>query len=169
MPSFESINEKLQLAAEKLDQAATEIRDLPLEPTETYIRKLGESLVNIFEIQHEIYRLRPDLQPDFLKEETPRPDPELTSEQMTIVEKLSANDIQKIDELLLSCATQNWRKVAMVVALAMSNRTKHLKGIPDLFYSLRIRKLVEGGLLESQGNLECMRFSEVRIPCGKDE
>jgi hypothetical protein len=167
MPSFESINEKLQIAAEKLDQAANEIRDLPLEPIKEHIVGIGEALANIFQIQHEIYRLRPDLQPEHLAEEAPEPDPDLTSEQRLLVEKLSKEEIQKIDDLLLFHAQHSWRKVAMLVGLAMMDQ-KRPKGVPDIFYSQRVRKLVGEGRLESQGNLQYMRFSEVRLPDGNN-
>ncbi len=72
MASLESINEKLQIAAKNLDQAAQEIRDVPLEPAEEHIRRLGEALTSIFRIQHEIYRLRPGLKPENLAGEARR-------------------------------------------------------------------------------------------------
>lgn len=164
MASLESINENLRVAAEKLDQAANEIHDLPLEPTEQHVRAIGEALGNIFQIQHEIYVLRPDLQPDYFRKETPEPDPDLTPEEKVLVGKLSKEEIRQIDNLLLSHATHSWRKVAMLVGLAMTDKSNCLKGIPDVFYSQRIRNLVEKRHLESQGNLQYMRFSEVRIP-----
>ena len=85
MASLESINEKLRVAAENLDQAATEIRDLPLEPPKQHIRAIGEALANVFQIQHEIYRLRPELEPAYLREESPEPDGELTPEQANYI------------------------------------------------------------------------------------
>ncbi len=54
MASLESINEKLQVAAERLDQAANEIAGLPLEPTKEHVVRIGEALAKIFQIQHEI-------------------------------------------------------------------------------------------------------------------
>ena len=44
---------------------------------------------------------------------------------------------------------------------------KSVLGIPDLFYAERLRKLVQDGRLESQGNLAYMRLSEVRLPQAK--
>ncbi|WEK97612.1 DUF3658 domain-containing protein [Xanthomonas oryzae] len=35
--------------------------------------------------------------------------------------------------------------------------------IPDIFYAQRIRYLVSAGHLEASGNLNRMRFSEVRL------
>ncbi|MEW6585497.1 MAG: DUF3658 domain-containing protein [Nitrospirota bacterium] len=156
------------MAAENLDQAANEISDLPLDPPQKHIRAIGEALVNIFQIQHEIYRLRPDLRPDYLNEETPVPDGDLTPEQRKLVEHLTNDQIKTIDDALLSNTCDRWRKVARVVGATMIELPGRVKGIPDIYYSQRVRKLVEDGLLESQGNLSYMRFSEVRRPAGKD-
>ena len=78
--------------------------------------------------------------------------------------KLSREAVQAIDNLLLSHAHAEWRKVALIVALTMTDPENRERGIPDLFYAQRVRKLVEEGRLESQGNLQEMRFSEVRLP-----
>ena len=67
MPTLDSINDLLSDAAKKLDQAAQEIRDAPLEPAKEHIRRIGEALANVFEIQHQIYESRPDLKPAHLK------------------------------------------------------------------------------------------------------
>jgi len=69
MPSLETLHGLLTEAASKLDAAAKEIRDVPLEPTELHIHKIGEALANVFEIRHVIYEFRPDLKPDYLREE----------------------------------------------------------------------------------------------------
>lgn len=164
MATLESIDEKLRIAAESLDLAASEIRDLPLDPVRKYIRNIGEALGEIFEIQHQIYEQRPDLRPEILDEEPPEPDPDLDDAQKSIVAKLSQHELNEIDRLLLSCAADNWRKVAMLVGLAMSDDQLSEKGIPDIFFSQRIRKLIEAGHLESDGNLQYMRYSEVRLP-----
>jgi hypothetical protein len=63
--SLEALDEMLRSAASTLDAAAAVIRDLDLAP-ERNVKKIGETLINIFEIQHEIYAIRPDLRPDFL-------------------------------------------------------------------------------------------------------
>ena len=167
MESLNSLSEHLQIAADRLDQAANEIRDLPLEPTKKHIRLIAESLANIFQIQHQIYEQAPELKPDYLKAETPKPDPDLTEDEKLLVEKLSLEEIQEIDNLLLSHAHSNWRKVAMIVGLTMSDLENRAIGIPDIFFAQRVRKLVDEGRLDSQGNLQYIRFSEVRLPSGK--
>lgn len=69
MPSLKTLHSLLTEVASKLDDAAKEIRDIPLEPTKLHIHKIGEALANVFEIQHVIYEFRPDLKPDYLREE----------------------------------------------------------------------------------------------------
>jgi len=98
-----------------------------------------------------------------MDKEMPIPDPDLTEDEKELVAKLSDEQLKEIDELLLSFATNRYRKVAMLVGSAMMDLPNRVKGIPDIFYSQRVRKLVEDGQLESQGNLQYMRFSEVRL------
>ncbi len=71
MTSIESINEKLQAAAENLQQVLREIQALPLEPTELHIRSVADALAQVHMIQFEIYDQRPDLQPAAMNEEIP--------------------------------------------------------------------------------------------------
>jgi len=96
--------------------------------------------------------------------EIPIDDEPLMPEEEARVARLSQSELLEIDEALLSNVKPQWRKVAMVVGITMSSLSIRLPGIPDVFYGMRVRKLVEDGMLESQGNLARMRFSEVRLP-----
>jgi hypothetical protein len=66
--TLESLHGLLTRAAKLLDKAAGEIWDLPLEPTRNNIQLIGESLSNIHEIKQVIYKAKPELIPEFLKE-----------------------------------------------------------------------------------------------------
>lgn len=90
-------------------------------------------------------------------------DPPLDGEDEAAVAALEESDVATIDRAILSRCDQRWRKVAYVVGFAMADRPQRLAGIPDRFYAMRVRALVEAGVLEAQGNLQRMRFSEVRI------
>ena len=158
MELIESINKKLHEVLERLNEVAGEIQALPESADRTQIKNVGRSIGTILQIQNEIYGVRPDLRP---VEPEPTPDPELDQQQKLFVAALDPASVKKIDELLLSFAAHNWRKVAMLVGMAMSDPS-HIKGVPDIFYAQRVRLLVENGSLESQGNLQAMRFSEVR-------
>jgi hypothetical protein len=60
------LNALLSEAAKLLDQSAGQIRDTGLNPEEN-IRKIAEALAEIFEVRMQIFQLRPDLTPDYLK------------------------------------------------------------------------------------------------------
>ncbi len=91
-------------------------------------------------------------------------DGDLTDEEQARVEKFSDEELRRIDEALLSNCGYEYRKVARVVGTTMMERDESYKGIPDIFYSQRVTKLVESGRLEHQGRLGYMRFCEVRLP-----
>ncbi len=67
MADIKSLNELLSAAAGILDTATTEIRDIPLEPKKEHIFKIGNALSLIFDIQHQIYKIDPKLEPEHLK------------------------------------------------------------------------------------------------------
>jgi hypothetical protein len=90
-------------------------------------------------------------------------DPPLDAEDLRAVAALSRDDLAAIDKALLASSSGDWRKVALVVAVAMDVYPGQYLDIPDVFYSQRIQELVSGGQLEAQGNLRRMRFSEVRL------
>lgn len=63
--NLEDLNALLKEAAEKLDEAASVIRDINLDK-EKNMYKVGEALTNIYEIQNEIFELCPELKPKYL-------------------------------------------------------------------------------------------------------
>jgi hypothetical protein len=67
MASPESIHRYLSVAATLLDHAATEIRDTKLEPVRENIERIGKALAEAFEIQRQVYLIRPDLKPEYLE------------------------------------------------------------------------------------------------------
>jgi len=91
-------------------------------------------------------------------------DGDLTDVQAKIAASLSPELMAKIDACLLSHATVHGRKVAMIIGLTMMDNTIRVAGLPDLFYRDRIKTLVTSGLLLAEGNLNCIRYSEVRLP-----
>jgi hypothetical protein len=81
----------------------------------------------------------------------PQPDPPMSPEEEAAARALSPEQLERIDRTLLSHASPRWRKVAFLVGSAMSKRFDPPAGVTDLFYALRVRRLVELGLLESEG------------------
>jgi hypothetical protein len=92
------------------------------------------------------------------------PDTILDAEDEERASRLTAAELQVIDQSLLEHCSPQWRKVARVVGSAMTSMIKAFPDLPDGFYARRVIELVQSGSLESQGNLEYMRFSEVRLP-----
>ena len=101
--------------------------------------------------------------PLFMSDEPP------TAEQQSRIDKLTAEHIRLIDEAILENASTQWRKVARVIGSAMPASEDSVPRVPDLFYAERVRHLVAAGKLESQGNLEYMRSSEVRLSANSGE
>ena len=91
-------------------------------------------------------------------------DPPLTPDELANVARLTPSDIEKIDKHLLSNTISQWRKTARVVAEAMSHLKQEFPAVPDIFNGQRVMALAEKGLVESQGNLQRMRYSEIRLP-----
>ena len=70
-------------------------------------------------------------------------------------------DTENIDDLVLTVASERWRKVAMVIALV----AEKANNCHDDFYSLvahRIAELVASGKLEAVGDVSQWRYSEIR-------
>ena len=88
----------------------------------------------------------------------------LTNDEIAIVNKLTKSDIEKIDNWLLANTSNEWKKVALVVAkaISLSDEKDELTDVPDIFFGMRIEKLVADGKLQSQGNLKQMRKSEIK-------
>jgi hypothetical protein len=93
-------------------------------------------------------------------------DPALDAEDRVAVAALTPDDIQAIDLALVTNTRAQWRKVAFVVGAAMDAYPDRFHDVPDVFYAERVKALVSQGLLDSQGNLSRMRFSEIRLPAG---
>jgi len=86
-------------------------------------------------------------------------------EDLNAVIALSTSDVELIDSWLLEGISHRWQKVAKVVATAImtSDRLEKLVEIPDLYFGMRVEKMVENRLLKSKGDLTKMRFSEVKL------
>ncbi|HEY2497624.1 MAG TPA: DUF3658 domain-containing protein [Candidatus Angelobacter sp.] len=92
------------------------------------------------------------------------PDEPMTPEAEAQQRLLTAAQLRRIDECLLSHTSHQWRKVAYVIGQTMKEIYDEFHGIPDVFYGLRIKHLAESGVIEAAGNLNRMRYSEIRLP-----
>ncbi len=103
-----------------------------------------------------------DRKEEYMIDHDSKQDGEWTPDQIGLIEQLTTEEIQTIEDTLLSNIGERWKKVAMVVAESMMDLLGKIEGIPDSYYLKHVQKLVENGVIESQGNLARMRHSEVR-------
>jgi len=73
MTTLKNLDDLLTACSKILDEAATKIGNTDLEPKKKYIQNIGHALTLIFEIQKEIYKLDPSLEPNYLKQPPPYP------------------------------------------------------------------------------------------------
>lgn len=91
------------------------------------------------------------------------PDARLTTEQQAQVDRLTTVQLAEIDEALLSAANSTWQKQARIIGQVMiATHCKQIE-LPDVFYSTRLKILVEQEKLSAMGNLNHMRYSELKL------
>jgi len=78
-------------------------------------------------------------------------------------ENLSKEELAHIDDALYSNTTSQWRKMAMVIGLTMTE-SGNPHNLPDIFFWERVRKLIDEHRLECKGELCSFRNCEVRRP-----
>jgi len=66
MDSLRNLEEIFDTVTKLLDKAAHQIRDNQFN-TDKNLSKIGHAIANISEIRVQIYQIRPDLMPDYLK------------------------------------------------------------------------------------------------------
>jgi hypothetical protein len=99
-----------------------------------------------------------------MSHEVPEPNPPLTPEEESAAARLTREDLDVIDAALLSCADAHWLKVGMVVSRAKKKLESRFPEFSYSFYAMRVQALDDLGHFESKGDLDYMRFSEVRLP-----
>lgn len=87
----------------------------------------------------------------------------LTPEEEARARSLTAENLERIDEVLLSNISHQFRKVAYVIGRTMTVLQREFPDLPDVFYSSRVKHLAKSGAIEAAGNLDRMRYSEIRL------
>ncbi len=91
------------------------------------------------------------------------PESELDADEQAFVDRLTDAQLQRIDDALLSDCIERGRKVARIIGTAVNLLRDEMPDLPPGLYSRRVQALVAAGRLDSRGNLDYMRFSEVRL------
>ena len=74
MSDLKDINSKLEQVCRLLDQTASEINSSSLPYPSVDIESIGKALAHIFDVQHSVYSVCPELTPDHLLENSRFPD-----------------------------------------------------------------------------------------------
>jgi hypothetical protein len=159
------IAENLCAACERafveLNEIEVVLRDVSdRDERRSLLLSLGKAIAELQELTTPLIRKFPDLEP---YEDPGEPDTVLCDDAQLIVSRLTSDDIAVIDAALVSQCATTFRKVARVVGSAMQPLFSKYPGVPDGYYAQRVGVLVDSGVLESEGNIEYMRFSEVRL------
>jgi len=151
--------EKSLAALAEAEQAIRRVADE--DERKRLLKALSSAIVEVISgVRAAVVLQHPDLEPP---EPLGDPDSDLSTEEQEIVSSLSASDNEVIDSALLAQCASSWRKVARVVGTAMGPLGDQFPDMPVGYCALRVARLVKLGVLEAQGNLEYMRFSEVRL------
>jgi hypothetical protein len=159
MKDLEQLHDLLNDAVRSLSMAVDVVDGLELDDRKQAVKSIGNAIGAVW---YALTFLPPDPRRCDEECEPGEPDPHLTAEQQAQVDLLTEDQRAAIDDALISACSFKLRKVAMVVATAMTSLG--VDGIPDMYFAQRIRNLVTQCRLESVGNLEYMRHSEVRLP-----
>jgi hypothetical protein len=144
-------------AINSLGEAGRILKGLNLESNHTALKSIAKAIASA-DCASEMIPTDPLL----TEADLPEADPPMTGDEQVQVEKLSEDQIDAIDQAILSNVGPQWRKVSALVAGLLMQSDEN--GIPYLFYAQRVRKLIDNGQLESQGDLTRMGYSEVRLP-----
>lgn len=128
------------------------------------LRSLGGAVVEVLQLRAPAVLQYPDLEP---RPGLGEPDTALDADDMHVVADLTAEDVRVIDAALIAECAATPRKVARVVGFAMRNLQDRFDHVPVGYCAQRVAALAAAGLLESDGNLDHMRFSEVKLPGGE--
>jgi hypothetical protein len=79
-------------------------------------------------------------------------------------EELVSAQIDYFDPMLLSFATSNWQKMALIVGKALGEFYNGPYQTGDLVLAARLRALADDGQLEWRGDLSEIRACELRLP-----
>lgn len=135
----------------------------PMSERDAFFAAHGDIATDIqLKLRLPLLRQFPDLHP--VEEPDGLPDTLLEPEEQAVVDRLPSGDVQRIDDALLADCAIRARKVARIVATAWRALRDDLPDVPFGFYVQRVQALVAAGRLESAGDLDHARFSEVRLP-----
>jgi hypothetical protein len=95
--------------------------------------------------------------------EVPIANKPMSAEEKAASDLLGQQELEVIDACILSHCTDRFLKVARVILRTESELQHHFPKLTHIFYTQRLRHLVDTGHLLATGDVFQMRFSEVRL------
>lgn len=159
----ETLYKAYEGALKSLSEAESVLWNLPdNSDKKDYIRAHKDAVMTI------LSKLRAPLVVQFRDLDTERPegppDTKLDEDQQATVAALTEEQIALIDARLMAECSTSWQKMARVAIPLVLEPPEGIAELPYGYLAQRVQALVASGRLESQGNLDYMRFSEVRLP-----
>jgi hypothetical protein len=155
----EEIQRHLLDAADAMSRAAAAIAEAGDDARKAFAGPLGDVSSSLhFDLLQTIYGRFPDLRPP--PAEIPTISSELRWEEVTLPPSVSEADI---DRIIFTELRPHSRKVAMIIAEAMSRCEELALPVSDEMIGARLIALAEAGQIEGLGDLRKWRFSEVQL------
>jgi len=157
----EEVQRHLLDANSAMDRARRAIAGLGKEDRVSFDGLLAEVMAALqSEVLAPIYDQHPDLEPPVEEKEEPFITSALRWDQVRLPTSISEADI---DAIIFSVMKPHWRKVAMVVGMALGRCRELGLQVSDEALAARIQVLAETGRIEDVGDRRKWRFSEVRL------
>jgi hypothetical protein len=97
--------------------------------------------------------------------EVPIPNPPISAEEKALADSLSQRELEVIDACILSHCADRFYKVARIMWQTQEDLAQRFPKLSYVFYTQRLKHLVDTGRLVAAGDVSKMRFSEVRLAC----
>ena len=95
--------------------------------------------------------------------EVPIPNPPISADEQAAADLLSEQDLEAIDACILGHCADRFYKVARIMGRTQDELACRFPKLSYVFYTQRLKHLVDAGRLVAAGDVFKMRFSEVRL------
>jgi hypothetical protein len=79
------------------------------------------------------------------------------------IARLREQDLLQIDQAILAALDHSWKKAGFITAGVMIAAPDEHEDLPEVFYVLRMRALVQAGKIELKGDLDELKTSQIRL------
>jgi hypothetical protein len=95
--------------------------------------------------------------------EVPVPNPPISAKELAAADLLSEQDLDSIDACILSHCAGHFFKVARIMLRTQNDLAERFPKLSYVFYTQRLKHLVDTARLDAAGDVFKVRFSEVRL------